>query len=168
MAVMITCPSCQRAMRAPDTVVGKTVKCPACQTQFAVTGSPPPPEPEPAAPRYVEDEPESPRRARPTGQASAFVEFLLFRRMIAPLVIQIIFWIGAVAMFLGGLIVAGISIINIGSQPAVAILGAVYGLAYSVIGPIVLRVYCEVLIVFFRMYETMREVRDGIERLRKD
>ena len=40
MPVMITCPSCQRTMRGPDSIIGKTVKCPACQTQFAVTGGP--------------------------------------------------------------------------------------------------------------------------------
>jgi hypothetical protein len=155
-------------MKAPDSVIGKTVKCPACQTQFAVTGSPPPLEPEPAAPRYVDEEAEPPRRARPSGQASAFVEFLLFRRMIAPFIIQLIFWIGTVLMFFGGLIIAGISLIRIGDQAAAAILGTLSGLAYMVFGPIALRVYCEILIVFFRMYETMREVRDGIDRMRKD
>jgi hypothetical protein len=155
-------------MKAPDSVIGKTVKCPACQAQFSVTGSPPPPEPEAAAPRYADEAAEPARRARPSGQASAFVEFLFFRRMIAPIVIQIIFWVGAVLMFFGGLILAGMSLIKIGDFGAVAILGAIYGLAYMLFGPIVLRVYCEILIVFFRMYETMREVRDGIDRLRKD
>jgi 2-C-methyl-D-erythritol 2,4-cyclodiphosphate synthase len=40
-------------MRAPDSIIGKTVKCPACKSQFAVTGSPPTPEPEPATTRVV-------------------------------------------------------------------------------------------------------------------
>ena len=49
-----------------------------------------------------------------------------------------------------------------------ALLGSLFGFAYMIVGPIVLRVYCEVLIIFFRMYETMKEVRDGIERMRKE
>jgi hypothetical protein len=154
-------------MKAPDTVIGKTVKCPACQTQFSVTGSPPPPEPAPVMAPLVGDE-EPAHRTRPSGGSSAFVEFLLFRRMIAPLVIQIIFWVGTVLMLFGGLIMAVLSLTQISQVGAVALIGTLTGFAYMLFGPIVLRVYCEVLIIFFRMYETMKDVKEGIERLRKD
>ncbi len=36
MSIEIECPSCHRRMRAPDTAVGKKVKCPKCQTAIAV------------------------------------------------------------------------------------------------------------------------------------
>src|SRR6266542_2624240 len=34
--MQIFCPSCQRQLRVPDQAVGKTVRCPACKTTFAV------------------------------------------------------------------------------------------------------------------------------------
>ncbi len=170
MPVMITCPSCGRSMKGPDSVIGKTVKCPACQTQFAVTGGPAPaPEPEPMIAALADDESEPVRQlSREPGRPSAFMEFLSFRRMIAPLIIQIVFWILAVIAFIAGLITAVVSILQIGNQGAPALLGVLIGLAYAVLGPLILRVYAEVVIVFFRMYETMREVRDGIDRLKKE
>src|SRR5258708_3628291 len=103
MAVMITCPSCQRTMKGPDSIIGKTVKCPACQTQFAVTGGPPP---EPVAAPLAEEYAPDAAQARSSGRSSAFVEFLLFRRMIAPLIIQLIFWVGSIILVLVGLFFA--------------------------------------------------------------
>jgi hypothetical protein len=42
------------------------------------------------------------------------------------------------------------------------------GVAFFFVGPILWRMYCEVLIVFFRMNETLTDMRHGIDRLRKD
>src|SRR5215475_1813718 len=151
MSVMITCPACQRAMKGPDSIIGKTVKCPACQTQFAVTGGPPP---EPvAAPLAGVSEMEVPHSGS-TGGKSWFVEFLLFRHMIAPFIIQFIFWIGTIIVVVVGLYLVVISLANIGVPGALA--GVLFGLLYVLFGPLVIRIYCETLIIFFRMYETMR------------
>src|SRR5580765_2860606 len=75
MSVVINCPACQKKLRLPENLVGKTVKCPSCQEKFTATekidvaDAPAPPPPPPAPPeifeqREVEKErfPEPPRR----------------------------------------------------------------------------------------------------------
>lgn len=71
--MQIFCPSCQRQLRVPDQAVGKTVRCPACQTAFAVGSAandaqiqaPVAPLPTARAPAPDElDEPSRPRRIR--------------------------------------------------------------------------------------------------------
>jgi hypothetical protein len=48
MPIQTSCPSCGKTLRVPDTLIGKSVKCPSCQTQFSAgegagaTESPPP------------------------------------------------------------------------------------------------------------------------------
>jgi predicted Zn finger-like uncharacterized protein len=49
MSFTITCPSCQRTLRVPESLVGQAVKCPSCAHQFT-------------APEQIEDEP-APRPA---------------------------------------------------------------------------------------------------------
>ena len=57
MPTITTCPSCNGALRLPDELAGRRVRCPTCQTVFDATASPgaPPSAPVPAAP-----EPERP------------------------------------------------------------------------------------------------------------
>src|SRR5205807_2417619 len=109
------------------------VKGPGCQAQFAVTGPPPGPEPVPAA--VVEDYGEEGKGERPAGRSGAFVEFLLFRRMIAPLVIQAIFWVGSIVLVLVGLGTAVLSLARIGQLGGAALLGSLFGFAYMIVGP---------------------------------
>jgi len=87
-------------------------------------------------------------------------DFLAFRRMITPLIIQIIFWIG-----IGICVIAGIASIIIGvvkrygGGPLV-----LYGILLLVFGPIAVRIYCEMLILFFRMNETLTEIKNNTAR----
>lgn len=159
MTVMITCPSCQRSMKGPDSVIGKTVKCPACQMQFAVTGGPPPSAPEPlVAPLAVDfAEPSEPRKR----SGGTFWDYIVFRRMITPIFIQIVFWTGVAVIVILGLLRAVFSL-------NVSILDVVLGLLIVLVGPLLWRMYCETLIVFFRMNETLTDIRHGIDRMRKD
>jgi predicted Zn finger-like uncharacterized protein len=53
MSLIIDCPSCQRKLRVPDTLLGHSVKCPTCTTTFTAQSSPASdsaPPPAPAAP----------------------------------------------------------------------------------------------------------------------
>jgi predicted Zn finger-like uncharacterized protein len=52
MPITTSCPSCSRALRVPDDLLGKNVKCPTCGTTFLAAGesAPPPAEEEPPAP----------------------------------------------------------------------------------------------------------------------
>lgn len=88
------------------------------------------------------------------------LEFLLFRRMITPLIVQAIFWLGVVASIaIGGLFVT--SSLQAGDS---AKFGVLYGGLILVGGPIALRIVCELLMVLFRIHQTLNEI---LERARR-
>lgn len=82
-------------------------------------------------------------------------EFVSFRKFITPSIITIIFWIGVVLSVIGGLvmIVMGVS----GSAPGMSVL---IGLLYIVLGPLVVRIYCELIILGFKIYDTLTEIKN--------
>lgn len=81
-------------------------------------------------------------------------DYLAFRQMITPIMIQIIFWIGAVLSSMAGIfmMISSIRIDNPG--------GIFIGFFTMLLGPIGVRIFCELLIVFFRMNETLSEIRN--------
>ncbi len=83
-------------------------------------------------------------------------DFLKFKRMITPIIIQILFWIGVAVSILGGLIsiVGGVGAHQGGGAMVLA------GLLWIFLGPILCRVYCEILVVAFSINDTLREIRD--------
>jgi Domain of unknown function (DUF4282)/GYF domain 2 len=85
-------------------------------------------------------------------------DFLAFRRMITPIIIQIVFWIGAVLSSMAGifLMIASIQTKNVG--------GIFMGFFAMLLGPITVRIYCELLIVFFRMNETLTDIHNELKR----
>ena len=80
--------------------------------------------------------------------------FLSFDKMITPTIIKIIFWIGVVMSALSGLsmIITGFNS-SYGSGFAVLM-----GLLTLVLGPLLVRVYCELLILFFKMYDSLKNI----------
>lgn len=73
-------------------------------------------------------------------------DFLLFRRMLSPIVIQILFWLGVlVCLFVG--------VFGLFHQ------SVMQGLCVLIVGPLVLRVIAEYLIVQFKMNEALQEMR---------
>jgi predicted Zn finger-like uncharacterized protein len=58
MPTEIRCPSCQRTLRVPDNLMGRTVRCPDCRQTFTATAEdePTPPPQRPARPRLSGDE----------------------------------------------------------------------------------------------------------------
>jgi hypothetical protein len=74
-------------------------------------------------------------------------EYLNFRRLITPSLVQIVFWLGLVFILIIGL-------------------GTMFtwsfwqGLAMLVLGPLVLRIYCEIVIVLFRINNTLTDMLD--------
>ncbi|HEX8494593.1 MAG TPA: DUF4282 domain-containing protein [Pyrinomonadaceae bacterium] len=91
-------------------------------------------------------------------QTSNMNDFLTFRRMITPAIIQIIFWIGVALSVLAGLFLIITALSN--GVP----LGALLGLVYMVVGPLIIRIYCELLILFFRMNETLTQIKNELAR----
>lgn len=87
-------------------------------------------------------------------------DFLSFRRMITPLIIQILFWIGVVFAVISGLveIIMGAAADHGGGNLVIK------GLLTMLLGPVLVRVYCELLIIFFRMNETLTDIRKNTEK----
>ncbi len=83
-------------------------------------------------------------------------DFLTFRKMITPMVIQVIFWIGVAACIVMGLVgIIGGAIMRGGAG---AVLSGIFTL---LIGPLMVRIYCELLIIFFRMNESLTEIKNN-------
>jgi hypothetical protein len=82
-------------------------------------------------------------------------DFLAFRRMITPILIQIVFWLGLV-----GCVAFGAYLLVKGHDNREKAAGA--ALLFG--GPIVIRVYCEILIVVFRINETLTDIRTNTMR----
>jgi hypothetical protein len=79
-------------------------------------------------------------------------DFWSFRKMITPTVIQVIFILGLIAVVVGGL---GMMFSGIG------FMGFLSGLLFWVLGAIMVRVYCELVILFFRIYDELKAIREG-------
>lgn len=81
-------------------------------------------------------------------------DFITFRRMVTPVLIQVAFWIGVVITVIGGL---AMLIAGDGVQVRVS------GFIMLVFGPILSRLYAEIFIVVFRMNETLTEIKNNQE-----
>lgn len=87
-------------------------------------------------------------------------DFLKFRKMITPVIIQILFWIGVAGSVLGGLIVIATSFGRYGSGAA----GFLGGLLMLVLGPVFVRVYCEILILLFKINESLVDIKENLQK----
>jgi hypothetical protein len=85
-------------------------------------------------------------------------DFLAFRKMITPVVVQALFWLGVIAC------VATAVVIMSGNSPLAAaspVSPQVAGVLILVVGPLLIRFYCEILIVVFRMYDSLRAIEQN-------
>ncbi|KAB7707360.1 DUF4282 domain-containing protein [Bacillus aerolatus] len=80
--------------------------------------------------------------------------FLSFDKMITPTIIKIIFWIGVAMSVLSGI---GMMMTGVSSYYGGG-LSVIMGLLTIVIGPLMVRVYCELLIIFFKMDESLKKI----------
>ena len=71
-------------------------------------------------------------------------DFLAFRKMITPVIIQIIFWVGILACIITGFQYMQDS--------------AIMGLGILIFGCLMVRVYCELLIIAFKILETLLRI----------
>ncbi|MGD0517000.1 MAG: DUF4282 domain-containing protein [Thermoguttaceae bacterium] len=79
-------------------------------------------------------------------------DFLSFRKMITPIIIQVVFWIGVVVS-----VVSGLSIMFQGRAFLI-------GLIYVVLGPLMVRIYCELIILLFRIYDVLNDIKNNTNR----
>lgn len=93
-------------------------------------------------------------------------EYLSFRKMVTPVVIQILFWILAGLVILGGVLYF---ILSLASGRIEAILMTMAGVVIVVpLYILFIRIYCEVLIVIFRMNDTLGDIHHELKRQRRD
>ena len=85
-------------------------------------------------------------------------DFLAFRTMLTPIIIQVVFWVGAAICVIAGLIYILSGVGQYGGGPNV-----VKGVILLFLGPIAVRIYCEILIIFFRINETLTEIQHTLE-----
>jgi len=85
-------------------------------------------------------------------------EYLTFRKMITPVAIQIIFWVGVLGCVIMGLVsIAGGAAARVGDGMMV-----LTGILMILLGPIAVRIWCEVLIVVFRILDALVEIREKL------
>jgi hypothetical protein len=174
MSVVVACPTCQAKLRAPEDLLGRPVRCSQCKRAFtpapaaaaaegpaALAGAAPDlaPPPRPEILPEVAPAARPPRAAMPAGDVR---EFLLFRRMVAPSLIVVLFYVGAVLQLLAGVVafVAGfVSLFDRRGGPAglAVMAGAVIATPLAIL---LWRVYCEVLIVLFRILEQLQTLNE--------
>jgi DNA-directed RNA polymerase subunit RPC12/RpoP len=189
----VACPGCQKSSRIPDEFAGREVLCKRCGHKFLVQlqGVTNPGSPAndaallaglglSAGVPMVEAPPAPPSGPNASWTASsALVDYLVFRRMITPIFIQIIYWLAT-----AGVILLGVYFVIDGATPqerespsgraTFSYVGdnatrpppkesdlweVGRGMLILVAGPFVVRFYCELLILFFRMNETLAEIR---------
>jgi hypothetical protein len=74
-------------------------------------------------------------------------DFLLFRHMLIPYLLQVLFWIGFLACL-------GMGVADIYHGFILRGIGTIF------VGPILVRMACEYTIILFRMNETLTEIKD--------
>ena len=74
-------------------------------------------------------------------------DYLTFRRMVTPVMIQIIFWIGVAAILIGG--IGGVAAFDG---------GAFLGLLGIIVGLLFWRIWCELMLIMFKIYERLGEI----------
>ena len=91
--------------------------------------------------------------------------FLSFERMITPVIIKILFYIGLIGSLVGGIAVFFSGVIGgftEGSFIAILlgfVLGLLGGVLTLLIGVLVTRIYAELLILIFRINETLTDIK---------
>ena len=84
-------------------------------------------------------------------------DFWAFRTMVTPVIIQVLFWVGVMVCIIAGLVMIVMGIKLPGEQMVLK------GVLLAILGPLGVRVYCEILIVFFRINETLTEIKHSLD-----
>jgi hypothetical protein len=94
-----------------------------------------------------------------SGKGHIMNEFLSFRKFITPLIIQVIFWIGVVIYALAGLLMIIFGASNGGFLGFLG--GVIGGIIMFAVGSLLVRIWCELLILLFKIYDELVAIRTG-------
>lgn len=87
-------------------------------------------------------------------------DFFLFRRMVTPYIIMVIFWLAILAL-IAGMLIATVQIISEEDSNTILGLCIMWPIGLP-LGILIIRIYCELLILFFRMNETLTEIKNAL------
>jgi hypothetical protein len=178
MSVTIHCPHCGATGNAPDHILGQSVRCSKCKQSFVAGGEKEQEEERPdeseesseesPADQFgdIDDMPSPPKRSssrsRPSrsgGAPSAFGDVLMFRTMVAPWVIMVVFWLGVIGMVFTGL---GMMISSFFTGNVLYIIGGIFGGILTIVfGIIWVRLLAELALIQFRIYERLKEISEA-------
>lgn len=84
-------------------------------------------------------------------------KFLKFEKMLTPIFIQLFFWIGFLGSVITGLIMLFTGIFS------GAFVQIMMGFSCLLFGPVFIRIYCEMLIVVFKIQGSLIDIRDLLD-----
>jgi hypothetical protein len=181
MSIVIACPICTQKVRVPETVLGKNIKCPQCKNSFLAQDPDAPPtkpqmeqgfanaaEATPQSAFSTLDEIEEDAEPQPGRSAGGFIDYLLFRRMVTPVIIVVLFYLGILLQLAGALYLFVMGIVTIASGTrVVGLLTVLASIVGTIVGMIVWRIFCEVLITMFRILDNVREINEQTKQKEK-
>lgn len=86
----------------------------------------------------------------------------LMKRFLTPIALDVVFVLGLVVIVVSSvLLMLGAA----GNQGAVAFAGFAQGFLLLIVGPVLLRVACELVLVVFRIYEKLERIDDRLALL---
>ncbi|NLI91088.1 MAG: DUF4282 domain-containing protein [Peptococcaceae bacterium] len=85
-------------------------------------------------------------------------DFTSFEKMFTPTIIKILLYIGFIFS-----VILGIVEIAAGAASGEGSL-IFLGLITMILGPILTRIYCELIIVIFKIHETLKEISENLNR----
>ncbi|MCL2162119.1 MAG: DUF4282 domain-containing protein [Betaproteobacteria bacterium] len=80
-------------------------------------------------------------------------DLLSFDTLVTPKILTLIYWLGLVAVVISGVVTFFTSLF------AGSLKGMAGGLLWILLGGLIVRLYCELLIVVFKMNEALQEIR---------
>ena len=95
--------------------------------------------------------------------------FLSFERMITPVIIKVVFYIGLVGSAIGGIVfffsmlIGGFQDGGFGAILGRFLIGLIGGLLIVFLGALVTRIYAETLILVFRINETLTDIKQYLK-----
>ncbi len=98
-----------------------------------------------------------------------FKDFLNFERMITPVIIKVLFYIGLISSAIGGItvffgaVIGGIREGGFGSVVLGFLGGLIGGVLVATLGALLTRIYAELLILFFRINETLTDIKKELQ-----
>jgi hypothetical protein len=91
-------------------------------------------------------------------------DFFSFKTMLTPVIIRILFWVGIFASIIGGIYLIVISHSSAGFHGVASLhsAGIISGIFCIIVVPLVWRLICELMILQFRIYETLIDINQTL------